>query len=92
MEEESGWAIEISASDVFFLLRHVPVCACLLDVTVGEKSVSGIQLEEYRPWMVTICKATYVERFTGRCRADSADLPFDGISHVTNARASLDAS
>jgi hypothetical protein len=39
-------------------------------------------------YFFTIHVLTYAERFTGRCCADGmADLPFDGISHVTFARA-----
>ena len=39
------------------------------------------------PWQENVTlDLSYVDRFTGRCRAV---LPFDGISHVTYARARL---
>ena len=60
-------------------------------VDSGQSLVEGEK--KRRQWsnghgMADNWQITYVERFTGRCRADgTADLPFDGISHVTHTRA-----
>ena len=69
---------------MLFLVTHARL---ILNIKVQDKALLPF-MGEYWNMPGTGLKFTYVDRFTGRCRADgTADLPFDGIRHVTLARA-----